>query len=209
MTSNVPTADALRAAHAIEDYGFLWQAALPLIAWTVQKMLDKGELSEDLDLEELCQEGSLAVGVAIPAWRPADGEFSTYICHHVRWAILKLLRAESSSPRTAGVVSLDDDTTDIEETLTAALEWNGVSGPDVEGGVDRRASLARIQLHLPRLPERERNVLTLLYGLDGRDPVSREEAAGYLDLTVDQTRRDSQRGLARLRRLLTGSPHRG
>jgi RNA polymerase primary sigma factor len=94
------------------------------------------------------------------------------------------------------VTSLDRPVGDEEETSLGSLLPSDELGPAEEveialaGDVLRRA--------LERLPEREREVLTLRYGIDGDDPTPLSETGRRLGISQDAVRRIERRALSEL-----------
>lgn len=68
----------------------------------------------------------------------------------------------------------------------------------MEEDCERRADAARLRELITDLPERERQLLTLRYGLAGRPPRTQQEAADQLGISRSYVSRLEKRALARL-----------
>lgn len=118
--------------------------------------------------DDLISIGAVGLIKAVGSYKPSTGaSLSTYAARCIENEILMSLR---QSRKQQGEVSL-------EEPLGADADGNAVTFSDllgtppdlVEKEVRRRVTLQQVRQALPRLPQRERRVLTLRYGLeDGR-----------------------------------------
>jgi RNA polymerase sigma factor (sigma-70 family) len=81
------------------------------------------------------------------------------------------------------------------EKLVPALEV-----PDPDEALAPRLRREVLQQLVDRLPERERTVLRMRYGLDGEPPRTMREVARRLGLTAEGVRQVELRALAKLRR---------
>jgi RNA polymerase primary sigma factor len=94
------------------------------------------------------------------------------------------------------VTSLDRPVGEEEETPLGALLASGERGPDEEVDI----SLREDALHraLERLPEPERQVVRLRYGINGDDPTPLSETGRRLGLSQDAVRRLERKALTEL-----------
>ncbi len=94
------------------------------------------------------------------------------------------------------VTSLDRPVGDAEQTPFGALIASDAEGPEERiEMLFRRTALRRA---LARLPERERRVVKLRFGIDGDEPTPLREAGRKLGLSADAVRRLERQALARL-----------
>jgi RNA polymerase primary sigma factor len=108
---------------------------------------------------------------------------------------LKHVTQVRRAPRT--VVSLDAPVGEDDDTsLGDRLESDAKPAEEVELSL-RRESL---QKALASLPEREREVIVLRYGLSGEDPMSIEQVVRELGITRNSVRKTEKLALARLAR---------
>jgi RNA polymerase primary sigma factor len=94
------------------------------------------------------------------------------------------------------VTSLDRPVGEEEDTTLGALMPSGDRGPEEEVDI----SLREDALHraLDRLPEREREVVKLRYGINGDDPTPLVETGRRLGISQDAVRKLERRALAEL-----------
>ena len=85
---------------------------------------------------------------------------------------------------------------------TGAIEVADARAAPVEQNVARDEIRRKVRASLPRLPERERNVVARHFGLDGDEPVTTRQIARDLRTTEQQVRRVLECALGRLRMLL-------
>ena len=135
-------------------------------------------LQPDVDLMDLIQEGNIGLIKAVDMFDPAQGtRLGTLARFWVEKYILRFLRNEQEE-----LVSLDMEVVDSGETLLLreTIEDKGsIMGDQGIKNIDTLIEQEELkqQVHemLSALPEREQEVLRLLYGLDGYPEMSREE----------------------------------
>jgi RNA polymerase primary sigma factor len=109
------------------------------------------------------------------------------------------VRAARETPRT--VTSLDRPVGDQEETSLGELLPDEAAGEPSEQ-VELSLRTETVQQAVSELPERERLVLKLRYGLEGQlAPKSIQEVTRLLEMSVREVRRTEAEGLARLARM--------
>jgi RNA polymerase primary sigma factor len=94
------------------------------------------------------------------------------------------------------VTSLDRPVGEDEDTTLGALIESGERAPDEEVEISLRQDAVRSALD--RLPEREREVVKLRYGIDGDDPTPLREAGRRLGISSEEVRRIERRALTEL-----------
>ena len=131
-----------------------------------------------VELLDLIQEGNIGLIEAVDMFDPAQGtRLGTLARFWVEKYILRFLRNEQEE-----LVSLDMEVVDSGETLLLreTIEDKGsIMGDQGIKNIDTLIEQEELkqQVHemLSALPEREQEVLRLLYGLDGYPEMSREE----------------------------------
>src|SRR5947208_2097820 len=110
----------------------------------------------------------------------------------------KLSEREVSEAREAArvVTSLDRPVGEEEDTSLGALIPSGERSPEEEVEISLQQDAVRTALD--RLPERERAVVRLRYGIDGDDPTPLREAGRRLGISSEEVRRLERRALAEL-----------
>ena len=135
-------------------------------------------LRPGVDLMDLIQEGNIGLIKAVDMFDPAQGtRLGTLARFWVEKYILRFLRNEQEE-----LVSLDMEVVDSGETLLLreTIEDKGsIMGDQGIKNIDTLIEQEELkqQVHemLSALPEREQEVLRLLYGLDGYPEMNREE----------------------------------
>ena len=94
------------------------------------------------------------------------------------------------------VTSLDRPVGEAEETTLGALLASDASAPDEE--VELAARDAALYRALQRLPEVERSVVKLRFGIDGDEPTPLREAGRRLGISSDAVRKLERKALAEL-----------
>jgi RNA polymerase primary sigma factor len=94
------------------------------------------------------------------------------------------------------VTSLDRPVGEDEDTTLGALIESGERAPDEQVEISLREDAVRSALE--RLPEREREVVKLRYGIDGDDPTPLREAGRRLGISSEEVRRIERRALTEL-----------
>jgi RNA polymerase primary sigma factor len=120
---------------------------------------------------------------------PADAEIA---------AEARLSEREVREARDAArvVTSLDRPVGEEEDTSLGALIPSGERSPEEEVEIALRQDAVRTALD--QLPERERAVVRLRYGIDGDDPTPLREAGRRLGISSEEVRRLERRALAEL-----------
>jgi RNA polymerase primary sigma factor len=94
------------------------------------------------------------------------------------------------------VTSLDRPVGEEEETTLGALLAGDATPPEEE--VELAARDAALRRALKRLPEAERNVVALRYGINGAEPTPLREAGRQLGISFDAVRKLERKALAKL-----------
>jgi len=96
-------------------------------------------------------------------------------------------------------VSLDAPIGDVDSNPISEL----VADPNAESPfarMEQETDLALVREVLPSLPERERSILSLRFGLDGNREMTLEEVGARFDLTRERIRQLQEKALSELRR---------
>ena len=155
----------------------------------------------DVEMLDLIQEGNIGLIYAVDKFDPTRGtKFSTYAFFWINKHIQRFLNHEPDA-----LVSLDTELTDSSEYLL--LSDTIADRPTILGGqtiqhidtkIEHEELQNKVREMLSHLPEREREVLRLLYGLDNYPVLSRNEVAQIIGVTpqfISRIRIDSLRQL--------------
>lgn len=148
--------------------------------------------------DDLISIGAVGLIKAVGSYNPSTGaSLSTYAARCIENEILMSLR---QSRKQQGDISL-------EEPLGADADGNAVTFSDllgtppdmVEQEVRRRVTLQKVRKALPRLPQRERRVLTLRYGLEDGCMHPQHEIAKELGISRSYVSRVEKHAIELLR----------
>jgi RNA polymerase primary sigma factor len=109
---------------------------------------------------------------------------------------LELALVQEARDAARVVTSLDRPVGEGEETSFGALLPSGQRGPEEEVDIVLRENALRRALE--RLPEREREVVELRYGINGDDPKPLSETGRRLGITQDAVRKLERKALSEL-----------
>ncbi|MCP3981978.1 MAG: sigma-70 family RNA polymerase sigma factor [bacterium] len=119
----------------------------------------------------------------------------------LRAASLSRLQARRVAHLTTGSVSLEQPVGDADgPPLSDLLPDSGSENPQLS--IIRRDLATKVRDHLSRLDAREREVISLRFGLGGGTPLTLREAGSRLKLSRERVRQIELRALLELRRLL-------
>jgi RNA polymerase primary sigma factor len=113
-----------------------------------------------------------------------------------RAAELNLDEVREARDAARVVTSLDRPVGEAEETSFGSLLPSGERGPEEEVDIALREDALRRALN--RLPDREREVVKLRYGINGDDPTPLSETGRRLGLSSDAVRKLERRALTEL-----------
>jgi len=151
----------------------------PLVKGIASKYASYG-----VPLDDLIQEGMIGLWRAIEKFDSTkETKFSTYATYWIKKYILQSLETETKTSLNALELKEDINHTDVTS--------------NTEPGEAREESLG-----LPDdLPEIERKVLALLYGLDGKGSRDLTTIAEITNLPREKVRQIKEKGLRRLKKL--------
>lgn len=164
---------------------------LRLVAHIVKKYY-----SACADTDDLISIGTIVLIKGVETFQPDRSiRLATYVSRCIENELLMFFR---STRRLAGEISLDEPLEQDSDGASLAL-MDVIASPDdaleqVEHS-DRRQLLYRA---LPHLEERERDILTLRYGLDGRPPLTQREVAARRGISRSYISRLEKRAISHL-----------
>lgn len=171
---------------------------LRLVAHIVKKYY-----SQTGDQDDLISIGTIGLIKGISTFKPDKNvRLATYASRCIENEILMHFRAQR---KLQSEVSLSD-------TLEAAGEEGNLSLMDVIAvdddmleQLDAKEAQRKVRECVERcLPERERQIIILRYGLNGKNPLTQREVAKYCDISRSYVSRIEKRALLRLREAMEG-----
>lgn len=166
---------------------------LRLVSHIVKKYYSTAKNGEDL-----VSIGSIGLIKAVDSFKPETGvKFATYAAKCIQNEILMFFRSQK---KLSAEVS-------IHETIDVDRDGNPLTYMDVIASEENMVedTARRIQNAAIRrlvgavLDEREREVITLRYGLSGKDPLTQREVADHLGISRSYVSRIEKAALERLR----------
>ena len=166
---------------------------LRLVAHVVRKYTVPGYSSDDL-----VSVGTLGLIKAVNTYRVGSATpLSSYAARCIENEVLMLLRA---SKKRRGEVSLNEPIgMDGEGNDISFQDILGTPPDQVEDEAIRHVHMQQVRQALKTLPERERMVLEMRYGLRGEKPLMQHEAAEKLGISRSYISRIESRAIARIR----------
>lgn len=174
---------------AVEARDRLIRHNLRLVAHVTKKYYAATSAQDDL-----ISIGTIGLIKAVDTFDPTRAsKFSSYASR----CIENELRMELRRTRREGTqISLQEPLEGSSGQLTLA---DTLPDPAVmEDDCERRADAARLRRLLQTLPQREQDLLTMRYGLDGKPPKTQQEVAAHLGISRSYVSRMEKRALQRL-----------
>ncbi len=152
-------------------------------------------------LEDLVSIGTIGLIKAINTFRADKNiKLATYASRCIENEILMHLRKIGSQ---RGEVSIDEPlNTDWDGNELLLSDVLGTDGDEVSRPLEEDAERAALHAAVDSLSERERDIITLRFGLGGREEATQKEVADRLGISQSYISRLEKRILLRLRREL-------
>lgn len=166
---------------------------LRLVAHVVRKYTVPGYSPDDL-----VSVGTLGLIKAVNTYKTGSSTLlSSYAARCIENEVLMLLRA---SKKRQGEVSLSEPIgMDGEGNDISFQDILGTPPEQVEEEAIRRLNMQQVRAALKTLPDRERMVIEMRYGLGGEKPLLQHEAAERLGISRSYISRIESRAIARIR----------
>ena len=148
--------------------------------------------------DELLSVGSLGLIKAVDSFKNEYGtRFATYGARCVQNEILMYFRSQKKQQNEVSI----NDTIDVDKDGNPLTYLDVISADDnVADDVDMRVHTTRLmELVRDRLDEREREIITLRYGLEGYKPLTQREVAAHLKISRSYVSRIEKHALEILR----------
>ncbi len=165
---------------------------LRLVVFIARKFENTGVM-----LEDLISIGTIGLIKAVNTFDPAKKiKLATYASRCIENEVLMFLRRHS---RTKMEVSLDEPLrTDWDGNELLLSDVLGTEADMVSRGMEEDAERQMLAAALRRLNPREQQIMTLRYGLSGRDEMTQKEVADVLGISQSYISRLEKRILQRL-----------
>ena len=148
--------------------------------------------------DELLSVGSLGLIKAVDSFKSEYGtRFATYGAKCVQNEILMYFRSQKKQQNEVSI----NDTIDVDKDGNPLTYLDVISTDEnIADDVDLRIHTGRLkELIDTRLDDREREIVTLRYGLMGYRPMTQREVASYLKISRSYVSRIEKRALEKLR----------
>ncbi len=185
----------LREDGDAEARGRLIEHNLRLVAHVVRKYY-----ASSRDEEDLISIGTVGLIKSVDSFNPANGaRFATYAARCIQNEILMYFRSRRKLQMEVS----------MEETIETDREGNALTYEDVVAvedtiadDLDARMKAQKALDYVTReLEPRERQIIVMRYGLNGRKPATQRETAGKLGISRSYVSRLEKAALEKLRRL--------
>jgi RNA polymerase sporulation-specific sigma factor len=148
--------------------------------------------------DELLSVGSLGLIKAVDSFKSEYGtRFATYGAKCVQNEILMYFRSQKKMQNEVSI----NDTIDVDKDGNPLTYLDVISADEnIADDVDLKIHTARLlELVKTKLDEREKQIVTLRYGLEGYKPLTQREVATYLKISRSYVSRIEKRALEKLR----------
>ena len=177
-----------------EARGRLIEHNLRLVVYIARRFENTG-----VGIEDLISIGTIGLIKAVSTFKPARNiKLATYASRCIENEILMYLRKLSSR---RGEVSFDEPlNTDWDGNELLLSDVLGTESDVVVKPIEEDADRRLLAAAMERLPQRERTIITMRFGLDGGEERTQKEVADCLGISQSYISRLEKRIIARLRR---------
>lgn len=153
--------------------------------------------TDPADQDDLVSIGTIGLVKAVDSFNPEKGSrFSTYASRCVENEIKMYFRHRRRQPTAVSLQEPIEGTgTDSQLTLVDAL----ADEERLDDATERREEAEQLRRSVERLEPRQRQIITLRYGLNGRPPQTQQQVAQSLGISRSYVSRLEKRALTRLR----------
>nr|MBQ4320255.1 RNA polymerase sporulation sigma factor SigK [Clostridia bacterium] len=166
---------------------------LRLVAHIVRKYYSSGRSQDDL-----MSVGTIGLIKAIDSFDPSNGaRFATYATRCLQNEILMHFRSQKKHSMEVSLgEAIDTDRDGNPLTYIDIISCDDTIAEDIDLKLSTRKALELVKT---RLDEREREIIVMRYGLDGRKPVTQRELADKLGISRSYVSRIEKAALEKLK----------
>ena len=152
----------------------------------------------DEDMEDLISIGCIGLIKAVDTFDAGKGRLATYACRCIDNELLMLLRAKKKTSREVSLFEpIGQDKEGNEICLVDIIEQQQ---PDTVDSMELQNNIIRLYGYLDEcLTDREREIILLRYGLNGKKAVTQNEIGTVLGISRSYVSRIEKRALQKLR----------
>lgn len=152
----------------------------------------------DEDMEDLISIGCIGLIKAVNTFDAGKGRLATYACRCIDNELLMLLRSKKKTSREVSLFEpIGQDKEGNEIHLMDVIEQQQ---PDIVDCMELKRNLRRLFLLMESsLTEREKKILVMRYGLDGRPEATQSEIGEMLGISRSYVSRIEKKALLKLR----------
>lgn len=153
----------------------------------------------DEDMEDLISIGCIGLIKAVDTFDAGKGRLATYACRCIDNELLMLLRAKKKTSREVSLFEpIGQDKEGNEICLVDIIEQQQ---PDTVDSMELQNNIIRLYGYLDEcLTDREREIILLRYGLNGKKAVTQNEIGAALGISRSYVSRIEKRALQKLRK---------
>ncbi len=152
----------------------------------------------DEDMEDLISIGCIGLIKAIDTFDAGKGRLATYACRCIDNELLMLLRSKKKTSREISLYEpIGQDKEGNEIHLMDVIEQEQL---DVVEALEQRSNVKRLMLLMQQeLTQREREILILRYGLQGKKELTQSQIGERMNISRSYVSRIEKKALKRLR----------
>lgn len=152
----------------------------------------------DEDMEDLISIGCIGLIKAIDTFDAGKGRLATYACRCIDNELLMLLRSKKKTSREISLYEpIGQDKEGNEIHLMDVIEQEQL---DVVEALEQRSNVRRLMLLMQQeLTQREREILILRYGLQGKNELTQSQIGERMNISRSYVSRIEKKALKRLR----------
>ncbi|MCH5343539.1 MAG: RNA polymerase sporulation sigma factor SigK [Acetatifactor sp.] len=152
----------------------------------------------DEDMEDLISIGCIGLIKAVDTFDAGKGRLATYACRCIDNELLMFIRSKKKTSREVSYFEpIGQDKEGNEIHLVDVIEQQQ---PDIVEGLEHERNCKKLFLLLQEcLTDREREILILRYGLNGRQEATQSEIGALLGISRSYVSRIEKKALQKLR----------